>query len=471
MKLSKAHFIGIAGKGMSATALLLRQMGVRISGSDEGFYPPVSDYLAHENIPFASGYRRENIPDDADVIVIGKNARLVPESNEEVRAAMESGKPVRSFADLLHDMTARSETIVVAGSYGKSTCTALLAWCLRSAGKDPSYFIGEITNGLERHAHRGRGPTFVLEGDEYPASNWDDRSKFLLYNAKNVLLTSATHDHINVFPTHADYLAPFKALLAGLPADGLLVVNSHEPHARALADDLPCRVVLYALGDTAHWHAAKIARGAETGFDLMRGNEKIVRLSTRMLGDHNIDNIVGVAAMLLEKQLLTPEELRAGIASFQGVKRRMELLSPASRVPVYEGFGSSYEKARSAIAATKLHFPDRRLIVVFEPHTFTWRNRAAIAAYDDVFAGASKIFIFEPASQGAATHAQLTQDEIVARTRAANYDAEAINDPDQALQRLDGMLRADDVVLLLTSGELGGLIRTIPQLAEKKFPG
>ncbi|MEZ5821017.1 MAG: UDP-N-acetylmuramate--L-alanine ligase [Bradyrhizobium sp.] len=471
MKLSKAHFIGIAGKGMSATALLLRQMGVRISGSDEGFYPPVSDYLAHENIPFASGYRRENIPDDADVIVIGKNARLVPESNEEVRAAMESGKPVRSFADLLHDMTARSETIVVAGSYGKSTCTALLAWCLRSAGKDPSYFIGEITNGLERHAHRGRGPTFVLEGDEYPASNWDDRSKFLLYNAKNVLLTSATHDHINVFPTHADYLAPFKALLAGLPADGLLVVNSHEPHARALADDLPCGVVLYALGDTAHWHAAKIARGAETGFDLMRGSEKIVRLSTRMLGDHNIDNIVGVAAMLLEKQLLTPEELRAGIASFQGVKRRMELLSPTSRVPVYEGFGSSYEKARSAIAATKLHFPDRRLIVVFEPHTFTWRNRAAIAAYDDVFAGASKIFIFEPASQGAATHAQLTQDEIVARTRAANYDAEAINDPDQALQRLDGMLRADDVVLLLTSGELGGLIRTIPQLAEKKFPG
>jgi UDP-N-acetylmuramate: L-alanyl-gamma-D-glutamyl-meso-diaminopimelate ligase len=98
---SKAHFIGIAGKGMSATALLLRQMGVRISGSDEGFYPPVSDYLRNEKIPFASGYRKENIPDDADIIVIGKNAKLVPESNEEVRAAVESGKPVRSFADLL----------------------------------------------------------------------------------------------------------------------------------------------------------------------------------------------------------------------------------------------------------------------------------------------------------------------------------------------------------------------------------
>jgi len=293
MNFSKAHFIGIAGKGMSATALLLRQMGVRITGSDEGFYPPVSDYLKNEKIAFAEGYRKGNIPDDADVIVIGKNAKLTPESNEEVRAAMESGKPVRSFADLLQDMTAKADTIVAAGSYGKSTCTALLAWCLRSAGKDPSYFIGEITNGFETHAHQGKGPTFVLEGDEYPASNWDDRSKFLLYNARNVLLTSATHDHINVFPTHADYLAPFHALLASLPADGLLVV-SHETHARALAANPACAVAFYGLHDKAHWHAANIERGAETSFDLMRGEEKVVRLSTKMLGDHNIENIVGV---------------------------------------------------------------------------------------------------------------------------------------------------------------------------------
>jgi UDP-N-acetylmuramate: L-alanyl-gamma-D-glutamyl-meso-diaminopimelate ligase len=469
MKYSRAHFIGIAGKGMSATALLLRQMGVHISGSDEGFYPPVSDYLKNEKIPFAAGYRKENIPRDADVIVIGKNAKLTPDSNEEVRAAMASGKPVRSFADLLHDMTANSETIVAAGSYGKSTCTALLAWCLKVADKDPSYFIGEITNGFDTHAHRGWGPTFVLEGDEYPASNWDDRSKFLLYNARNVLLTSATHDHVNVFPTHADYLAPFRTLLGTLPTNGLLVVSS-EPHARALAGNLACAVAFYGLNDKAHWHADNIDRGTETRFDLMRGGETIARLSTTMLGDHNIENIVGVAAMLLERKLLTPAELTAGISTFKGVKRRMELLSPASKIPVYEGFGSSYEKARSAIAATKLHFPMRRLIVVFEPHTFTWRNRAAIAAYDDVFDGAAKIFIFEPASQGAATHAQLSQDEIVARTRAANFDAEAISDADAALQRLGGMLQANDVVLLLTSGELGGLIKRIPQLVESKFP-
>ena len=469
MNFRKAHFIGIAGKGMSATALLLKQMGVEISGSDEGCYPPVSDYLKSANVPFAQGYRKENIPSDADVIIIGKNAKLRPETNEEVRAAFASGKQVCSFADLLRGMTTASDTIVVVGSYGKSTCTALLAWCLRAAKKDPSYFIGEVTNGFESYAQRGQGPVFVLEGDEYPSSNWDNTSKFLHYNARNVLLTSATHDHINVFPTHADYLAPFRALLEALPPDGVLIASG-EPHARALAQATGRPAVFYSLEDKAGWHAEDVARGARTDFDLMRGNEKVVRLSTLHLGNHNIENIVGVSAMLLEKGLLSPAELCAGISSFMGVKRRMELLSASSTVPVFEGFGSSYDKARSAIAAIRLHFPGRRLIVVFEPHTFTWRNREAIAAYDDVIEGAEKILIYEPASQGASTHAQLTQDEIVARVRRAKYDAEPIVDADEALQRLSNSLRSDDVVLLLTSGELGGLIKSIPKLVEQKYP-
>jgi UDP-N-acetylmuramate: L-alanyl-gamma-D-glutamyl-meso-diaminopimelate ligase len=471
MDFSKAHFIGIAGKGMSGVALLLRQMGVRISGSDEGFYPPVSDYLENEKIAFAEGYKKENIPDDADIIVIGKNAKLRPEINQEVHAAFSSGKRVCSFADILHAITSSSETIVVAGSYAKSTCTALLAWCLKTADKDPSFFIGEITNGFDQHAQIGSGPVFVLEGDEYPSSNWDNTSKFLRYNARNLLLTSATHDHVNIFPTHADFLAPFRELLGSLPAHGVLVVNSGEPHARALGQQSGRDVVYYATDDPEHWHVENIERLSHvTSFDLFRAREKVARLSTTLIGHHNVENIVGVGAMLLEKGLITADELHAGINSFMGVKRRMEFLSPRSTVAVYEGFGSSYEKARSAIAAVKLHFRNRRLIVVFEPHTFTWRNRAAIAAYDDVFAGAEKVLIFEPAAQGADSHAQIGQDEIVDRVRAANVDAEAIVGAEQALQRLAGILRSDDVVLLLTSGDLGGLVRTIPQFVQHKYP-
>lgn len=465
----KAHFIGIAGKGMSATALLLREAGWEISGSDEGFYPPVSGYLASAGIAFHDGYKKENIPADADLIVVGKNAKLVPESNEEVAAAFASGKPVKSFPDVLHEITASTDTIVVAGSYGKSTSTALLGWCLAQAGKDPSYFIGEVTKGFAAHAHRGDGSVFVLEGDEYPSANWDKTSKFLKYNARSVLLTSATHDHINVFPTHEEYLAPFRALLKSLPQDGLLVVGE-EPSARALAQDSSARVVPYSLENPESWHAANIRWGEITSFTLMRDSEKVAELSTKLLGAHNIENIVGIGAMLLEKKLLTPGELAAGVASFEGVRRRMESLAPRSRVPLFEGFGSSYEKSKSAIAAMRRHYPGRALSVVFEPHTFTWRNRASLPQYDTVFDGAAKVYIFEPASQGAATHDQVGQEEIVERVRAAGVAAEAITDPAQALQIIADNADEQSAILLLTSGELGGLIKTLPAAMEQRFP-
>lgn len=468
----KAHFIGIAGKGMSAVALLLREQGWEITGSDEGFYPPVSTYLEEADIIFEHGYRKENIPTDVDLIVIGKNAKLVPESNEEVKAAFESGKKIASFPDVLEGLTKDKETIVVVGSYGKSTTTALLAWCLKVTGKDPSYFIGEITKGFAHHAQLGSSNVFVLEGDEYPSSNTDPTPKFLHYNAKNVLLTSATHDHVNIYPTHEDYLSPFKKLIASLPADGLLVANAGEQYAKALAEESHngAKTVFYSLDDKNYWHAENVVYGQTTTFDLMQGSEKVVSLSTTLLGAHNIENIVGVGAMLIEKQLLTPEEFAAGVESFQGVKRRLELLTKNSSVAVLEGFGSSYEKARSAIEAARLHFKDRRLVVLFEPHTFSWRNRNSIGWYDTVFNNADRVYIYEPASQGKDSHEQLSQAEIVARVHTAGVHTVAITSPAETLALLQKELNSDDVVLLLTSGSFDGLIEGVPALVEAQFP-
>jgi UDP-N-acetylmuramate: L-alanyl-gamma-D-glutamyl-meso-diaminopimelate ligase len=466
----KAHFIGISGKGMSATALLLREKGYDVSGSDEGFYPPVSTYLEEAGIFFAHEYKTENIPSDADVIVIGKNAKLVPETNEEVKAAYESGIRIASFPDMLEELTKETNNIVVVGSYGKSTTTALLAWCLKAAGKDPSYFIGEITRGFSQHASIGSGNTFVLEGDEYPSSNTDSTPKFLHYNARSVLLTSATHDHVNIYPAHADYLLPFQKLLASLPDDGLLVANGDEPHARALAQTHVKNIVLYGMANSNEWYPTNIVYGETTTFDLMHKGQHVGTFSTKLLGSHNIENIVGAAALLLTKGLLTPEECVAGVASFQGVKRRLELLSPGSLVPVFEGFGSSFEKARSAIEAVCLHFPAKRLVVLFEPHTFSWRNRGALSWYDSVFQGANQVYIYEPASQGKDTHAQLSHEEIVERVQATGVNTTAVTTPRQTLELLQQNLQPDDVVLLLTSGSLDGLIEAIPALVEQQFP-
>ena len=307
--LRKAHFIGIAGIGMAATALLLREQGWAVTGSDEGFYPPASEILPRAGIRVSSPHAAQNVPADADAIVIGKHAKLT-QDNPEVAAAFATGKPILSFPDVLANVTRDRDRIVVAGSYGKSTTASLIAHVLVHAGKHPGYFLGAVPKDMPSNAALGRDAPFILDGDEYPSSNTDPRAKFLHYAPQLLLLTSAVHDHVNVFPTHADYLAPFKQLIADLPASGLLVVCADEPHAMALARGARCRVVTYALSDAnAAYRAQNIVYGETSTFDLV-GPCIRQPMQTSQLGAHNIQNMIGAAALLLEKALASP----AGIA-------------------------------------------------------------------------------------------------------------------------------------------------------------
>jgi UDP-N-acetylmuramate: L-alanyl-gamma-D-glutamyl-meso-diaminopimelate ligase len=454
----KAHFIGIAGIGMAATALLLREQGWSVTGSDEGFYPPASEILPRAGINVVSPHAAANVPPDADAIVIGKHAKLTQE-NPEVAAAFASGKPILSFPDVLAQVTRNRDRIVVAGSYGKSTTASLLAWVLVHAGKRPGYFLGAVPKNMPSNAALGGDAPFILEGDEYPSSNTDPRAKFLHYAPQSLLLTSAVHDHVNVFPTHADYLAPFRQLVAGLPPDGLLVACADEPHAMALAGAAPCRVVTYGLSDAnAAYRAESVVYGEESTFELI-GPRLRQPMKTTQLGAHNVQNMVGAAALLLEKALATPREIAAAFASYQGIIRRLDKLTTRSSIPVYEGFGSSREKSRAAIEAIRLHFPDKRLVILFEPYTFSWRSRDTLFWYDTVFDGASEVLVYQPPDHGAASHNQVSQEEIVERIVAAGMPVTKLGKDDKAdLASIFGKLRVGDVVLVLTTGNLGGLI-------------
>jgi UDP-N-acetylmuramate: L-alanyl-gamma-D-glutamyl-meso-diaminopimelate ligase len=457
----KAHFIGIAGIGMAATALLLREQGWSITGSDEGFYPPASEILPRAGIRVASPHAAENVPSDADAIVIGKHAKLTQE-NAEVAAAFASGKPILSFPDVLADVTRNRDRTVVAGSYGKSTSASLLAWVLVHAGKSPGYFLGAVPKDLPSNAALGSDAPFILEGDEYPSSNTDPRAKFLHYAPQSLLLTSAVHDHVNVFPTHEDYLAPFKQLVANLPRDGLLVVCADEPHAIGLARAAPCRVVTYSLADAnAAYRAENIVYGEESSFDLI-GPSIRQPMRTTQLGAHNIQNMVGAFALLVEKNLATPAEIAAAFASYQGIVRRLDKLTTHSPIPLYEGFGSSREKSRAAIDAIRLHFPKKRLVIVFEPYTFSWRSRDTLFWYDTVFDGADEVLVYQPPSHGAASHHQVSQEEIVGRIAASGLAVTKLGgDKTADVATIAKHLKPNDVVLVLTTGDIGGLIRPL----------
>jgi UDP-N-acetylmuramate: L-alanyl-gamma-D-glutamyl-meso-diaminopimelate ligase len=469
----KAHFIGIGGVGMSATAILLRDAGVAVSGSDEAVYPPISEVLAAEKLDFRTPYAAGNIPAGADLIVIGKNAKLVPETNAEVREAFVRAQrgeaKILSFADVLGLLSQGRQAIVMAGSFGKTTSVSLMAHCLSSSGLDPSWMIGAAPLSPPSAAHFGRSDLFLLEGDEYPSSNTDNRSKFLHYHPSHVLLTPLAHDHVNVFPTVPEYLAPFHQLIGMVPENGVIVASTGGELSAEFLVRQARPIVTYGIAK-GEWQAENIRWGERTRFTLAHRGRTVVEVETGQLGLHNIENMVGIGAFVLTRGLVSAEAYAKSMASFRGIRRRLDRKSDRTRVAIFEGFGSSYDKARSAIAAMKQHFPDRRLIALFEPHTFSWRNRAAMHWYDDVFEGCDKVFVYEPATQGAGTHDQVTLEDIMARLRAAGADAAPVRTREEGVAEVGKVLRADDAVLLLTSGNLGGLIEAVPEWAEKRFP-
>ncbi len=464
------HFIGIAGIGMSATALLMRQQGWDVTGSDEGFYPPASELLPRFGIRVQTPHAASNVPVEADLIVIGKHAKLTME-NAEVAAAYATGKPITSYPDVLAGIARERRSLVVAGSYGKSTSASLLTWALAEAGRDPGYFIGAVPKNLGRNSTLGSAPEFVIEGDEYPSSNTDPRAKFLHYDARFVLMTAAVHDHVNIFPTQEDYERPFADLMSRIPEDGLLVVCKDEPHAMQVSRAAACNIATYALRDTsADYYLSDIVYGEVSRFTLVARGQRLGTFETSQLGAHNLQNMAGAAAMLLELGLVTTTDLQKAFASFLGVVRRMDKLSTLSCIPVYEGFGSSRDKARAAIDAISLHFPQRSIKIIFEPHTFSWRNRSTIHWYDSVFAGVDEIFISSPPDHGAESHEQLSYEEIAERVATTGCKVVRLSKENaQNVALITDSLTHDDVVLVLTSGDLGGLIRQLVDEMETRF--
>lgn len=461
------YCLGIAGAGVSALASMLISEGHSVSGSDEAAFPPVSTYLERIGAPFHNGFDAALLPAHIDQAIIGASAKLGGAENPELLALRERGIPCSNFPQFLAAHTQHRANLIVAGSFGKSTLTALIAYLLRATGRDPGWFIGAVPLDLDRTGHWGSDPEMILEGDEYVISEEDRRAKFLLYRARDILISSLTHDHFNMYPTFESYQRPFADLVAQLPAGGVLCCARGYPELARIAAGR--EVVWYGLGDGPGWCARDIAIGERTRFTLTGPNGLALPLETELLGLHNIENLTGACAYLLTKALVSPQALQAAIPGFRGVARRLDKKTRASAAPIYEGFGSSLEKAQSAIEAIALHFPHRRRIVVFEPHAFSWRNREALAWYDQVFAKTSLVLILPPPAHGAASHAQLSQGEIVARVQGTGIAARAMADAGQVQAELARDMQASDVVLLLSSGPLDGLPASLPAWADGRF--
>lgn len=451
------HLIAVCGVAMSALAGMLKQRGYEISGSDENVYPPMSTILERLGITIRQGFVPENLDDRPDLVVVGnKVSRTTP----EVEALLARGLPYVSMPQALSELfMTRQSSVVIAGTHGKSTSTAMLAWVLEQAGRDPSLMVGGDALNFGGNYKLGDGAHFVIEGDEYDTAFFDKGPKFLHYRPRAILLTAVEFDHADIYRDLQHVKSAFRGLIDILPSDAPLVVSADFPHAR---DVVAARRDAQFYGDAAHadWHVADLRDdGRATLFEVEYRGHRECTVRLLQPGGMNARNAIGVFA-LARALGLSAEEILPGLASFRGVARRQELVGEYAGVTLIDDFAHHPTAVAGTLAALRLRYPQRRLWAVFEPRSNTSRRKVFQKEYADAFAAADQVIIggvFAKASDQVGAEALFSPEQLADDLRQRLVAARAIADVDSIRDTLRLECRAGDVLVLMSNGSFGGL--------------
>jgi len=456
----RIHLVGVAGTGMGSFAGMLKAAGYEVTGSDENVYPPMSTMLQTWGIPALTPYSPENLEKTKpDLVIIGNVIRRV---NVEATAARESGVKQMSFPAALGSLFLKQRhSVVVAGTHGKTTSSSMMGHVLASAGRDPTFLVGGVTNNYAGNFRLGKGPHFVVEGDEYDTAYFDKGPKFLHYQPKTVILTSIEFDHADIYRDLPHYEASFEKLLALIPKDGLLAVSTAYPNAVALAKKCAAKVVTYRGVDGADAdYAPKDLTFGEAGasFTVLERGVALGKIALPMGGSHNVENALGVVAAARGLGL-THEEIAAGLKTFSGVKRRQEVRGEKRGVMVIDDFAHHPTAVRETIAAVKGRTPGRRLWAIFEPRSNTSRRNIHQQDYANAFIGADRASIKVadphdkiPAGEG------LDVPKLAESVAAQGIPCFAAPTVDALLDEVVAGAKEGDVLLVMSNGSFGGFI-------------
>jgi len=468
----RIHLVGVAGTGMGAFAGMLKAAGYEVTGSDENVYPPMSDMLAAWEIDVFTPYSAENIEKaKPDLVIIGNVIRRV---NPEATAVRERGIPQMSFPAAFGSLVAAGRhSIVVAGTHGKTTTSALMAHVLANAGLDPTFLVGGVTLNYTGNFRLGSGPHVVVEGDEYDTAYFDKGPKFVHYRARTALLTSIEFDHADIFRDMPHYESAFERFCLTIPANGWLGVSATYPRAVEIAQTSSKGIVATYSASADADYGAQDVTFAEDGARFVitgpRGEAAPVLLP--MSGMHNVENAVGVwaAARSLD---LTPDVIAGGFANFLGVKRRQEPRGYAGGVLVIDDFAHHPTAVRETIAGIRQRYPDRRLWAVFEPRSNTSRRNIHQAEYSGAFDHADVVTIRLPEPHDKVpVDQQLDVPAIVREISRRGIQASAHAHVEEIVELLATRARAQDVILVMSNGAFGGLIPSLLAALEKRTNG
>lgn len=379
------HLIGIGGSGLSAIARLLLESGYTVSGSDRTL-SPITQELSAAGALISEGHRAENVT-CADRVI---RSSAIPDENPEVQAALAAGIPVLKRSDFLGELIKGRTCVAVAGSHGKTTTTAMIAWTLVSLGQDPSYIIGGLSQNLHSNAHAGKGSAFVIEADEY------DRM-FLGLRPDLIVLTYVEYDHPDCFPTEGEYLAAFQEFIANLLAGGTLLICADNTHAVSLTKSVPagCRALSYALHTKGDYQIAGLKTNPD-GFpegDVIFNGQTIAHLALKIPGEHNLSNALAALAAIHQLHL-SPEDGGAALSAFTGTGRRFEVRAEIHGITVIDDYAHHPTKIRATLKAARSRYPGRRIWAVWQPHTYS-RTMALMDEFAAAFTDTDQVIVTE----------------------------------------------------------------------------
>jgi UDP-N-acetylmuramate: L-alanyl-gamma-D-glutamyl-meso-diaminopimelate ligase len=453
----KVHLSAICGTAMASLAGLLRDRGHVVSGSDQDVYPPMSTQLAALGIPIRSPYHADNVPADADVVVIGN---ALSRGNPEVEVVLDRKQRATSLPALMAEEFLRDRiSIVVAGTHGKTTTSSLVAHLLDRAGRDPSFLIGGVPQDFGRSYRLGGGPHFVVEGDEYDCAFFDKRPKFVHYLPDVAVIGNVEFDHADIYPDLAAVETAFRRLLSVLPRRGRLIAGVESPAVARLVASSPAPVDTFGLADGAHFRAVDLRTGpGGTVFRLLVGGSDRGAFTMPLAGEHNVRNALAALAAARAAGV-APEEVREALAAFRGVKRRLELRGVVRGVSVYDDFAHHPTAVRATLEALRAMVPaGGRLLAVFEPRSYTSRTRVFQADFAAALARADEVVIAAAHLPGKVPPGErLSEGEMVDGIVAAGGRAAFVPGVPAIVAQLAETARAGDVVAVLSNGGFGGI--------------
>jgi len=436
---------------MGSVAAALRARGFIVTGSDENIYPPMSTFLEARGVKLNQGYLAENIPADADVVVIGN---AIKRGNPEVEAVLNRKLYYLALPQVLQQFFLRERhNLVVTGTHGKTTTTALLTWIMTAAGFEPGYMIGGIPKNLGQGALFNDSKFFVIEGDEYDSAFFDKRSKFVHYLPELLIVNNIEFDHADIFKDIEQIKTSFRHLLRIVPQNGMVLLNGDDPNCVEVATESLAPIVEIGFSENCAQQIRNVAYSAQ-GSQFSLG-EEVFELP--LIGEFNVRN-AAMAVTAAKFYGASLEKIREALASFAGIARRQEVRGEERGVKVIDDFGHHPTAIAQTLTALRHRYPGHRLWAVFEPRSNTTRRAVlqhqlseALKLADGVMM--AQVARLEQIPEGERLNPEGVVAAIVASGRPAFYE------PDSAhiVNRLVPLLKTDDVVVVFSNGGFDGI--------------